>query len=320
MKVKLLTSALLILGGMALAGCTSSQEVPLSAAANNEIASQSLSTFSLLNTPQGATALKRALLSDQAIDLTEQEIADIKAILGQVDTILANQTGVTSEVIASTQEGYEYGLLVTYTDIFANSSSYSLFYNQTANRDEDLCDGECEAIGDQSGYRHGQGDENDEHGNNDKIKTMSFLNGILISGEETYQFTSIVKEEVEGDETETKVNFKLFNDAGFFVKAMTETEIENDEVESRIRYTVFDGETVVTSYCLKVEQGADENAEIKLRLDDKVYFIEQLFVEGREFLDVRYSIDDVTTHILFEKVVTIDDVTQSEVVEFIIVE
>lgn len=318
MKTKLLASSLLIMGAIAMSGCTSSFDLPLSSIANEKIASQSLSTLSLLNTPQASVALKRALLSDQAVNLTEQEIDDIKSILGQVDIILANQTGVTTLVIESPQEAYEYGLLVTYTDIFANTSSYSLFYNQVKTIDHDLEENEDE-IEDEiepeesyGGSRYGQQDGD--------IKSKTWLEGILVSEDATYNFTSLVKEEFEEDEYETKVHFKLFNDTGFYVKAMQETEVEEDEIESRIRYTVFDGETVITSYCLKVEEEADENAEIKLRLDDKVYFIEQIFAEGKEYLDVKYSDGVTEARILFEKVISIDEETQEEVVDFIIVE
>lgn len=318
MKTKLLASSLLIMGAMAMAGCASSFDLPLSSVANEKIASQSLSTLSLLNTPQASAALKRALLSDQAVNLTEQEIDDIKSILGQVDTILTNQTGVTTLVIESPQEAYEYGLLVTYTDIFANTSSYSLFYNQVKTIDHDLEETEDET-GDEiepeeshngSGYGQQNGD----------IKSKTWLEGILVSEDATYNFTSLVKEEFEEDEYETKVHFKLFNDTGFYVKAMQDTEVEEDGTESRIRYTIFDGETVITSYCLKVEEEVDENAEIKLRLDDKVYFIEQIFAEGKEYLDVKYSDGVTEAHILFEKVISIDELTQEEIVDFIIVE
>lgn len=318
MKTKLLASSLLIMGALAMSGCTSSFDLPLSPIANEKIAFQSLSTLSLLNTPQTSVALKRALLSDQAVNLTEQEIDDIKSILGQVDIILANQTGVTTLVIESPQEAYEYGLLVTYTDIFANTSSYSLFYNQVKTIDHDLEENEDETEDEiepeesYGGSRYGQQDGD--------IKSKTWLEGILISEDATYNFTSLVKEEFEEDEYETKVHFKLFNDTGFYVKAMQETEVEEDEIESRIRYTVFDGETVITSYCLKVEEEADENAEIKLRLDDKVYFIEQIFVEGKEYLDVKYSDGVTEAHILFEKVISIDELTQEEIVDFVIVE
>lgn len=303
-----------------MGGCTSSIERPLTPIANDKIASQSMSTLSLLNTSKGSAALKRALLSNQAVNLTEQEIDDIKSVLGQVDTILSNQTGVTTLVIESPQEAYEYGLLVTYTDIFANSSSYSLFYNQVKTVDHDLEETEDEVEDEDEiepeeshgGYRHGQDDGD--------VKNMTWLEGILVSEDATYNFTSLVKEEFEEDEYETKVHFKLFNDTGFYVKAMQETEVEEDEIESRIRYTVFDGETVITSYCLKVEEEADENAEIKLRLDDKVYFIEQIFAEGKEYLDVKYSDGVTEARILFEKVISIDEQTQEEVVDFIIVE
>lgn len=318
MKTKLLASTLLIMGALAMGGCTSSFEKPLSSIANEKIASQSLSTLSLLNGPQGSAALKRALLSNQSVNLTEQEIDDIKSILGQVDIILANQTGVTTLVIESPQEAYEYGLLVTYTDIFANTSSYSLFYNQVKTIDHDLEENEDETEDEiepeesYGGSRYGQQDGD--------IKSKTWLEGILVSEDATYNFTSLVKEEFEEDEYETKVHFKLFNDTGFYVKAMQETEVEEDEIESRIRYTVFDGETVITSYCLKVEEEADENAEIKLRLDDKVYFIEQIFVEGKEYLDVKYSDGVTEAHILFEKVISIDELTQEEIVDFVIVE
>lgn len=318
MKTKLLASTLLIMGAVAMGGCASSFETPLSSIANEKIASQSLSTLSLLNTPQGSAALKRALLSEQAVILTEQEIDDIKSILGQVDTILTNQTGVTTQIIESPQEDYEYGLLVTYTNIFANSSSYSLFYNQVKTIDHDLEETEDEVedeIEPEESYgesRYGQ--------HNGDIKNMTWLEGILVSEEATYNFTSLIKEEIEEDEYETKVHFKLFNDTGFYIKAMQETEIEEDGVESRIRYTIFDGETVITSYCLKVEQEVDDNAEIKLRLDDKVYFIEQIFAEGKEYLDVKYSDGVTEARILFEKVISIDEETQEEVVDFIIVE
>ncbi|MDD2936594.1 MAG: hypothetical protein PHE42_04965 [Candidatus Methanomethylophilaceae archaeon] len=317
MKTKLLASTLLIMGAVAMGGCASSFETPLSSIANEKIASQSLSTLSLLNTPQGSAALERALLSEQAVNLTEQEIDDIKSILGQVDTILTNQTGVNTLVIDSPQEAYEYGLLVTYIDIFANTSSYSLFYNQVKTVDHDLEETEDEVDDLEPEESYGGSGNGQQNGD---IKSMTWLEGILVSEEATYNFTSLIKEEIEEDEYETKVHFKLFNDTGFYVKAMQETEIEEDGVESRIRYTVFDGETVITSYCLKVEEEIDENAEIKLRLDDKVYFIEQIFAEGKEYLDVKYSDGVTEARILFEKVISIDEETQEEVIDFIIVE
>ncbi|MFA6851855.1 MAG: hypothetical protein WCR34_01650 [Bacilli bacterium] len=348
MKTKLIAATLLALGGIALGACASTIAEPLSQEANDEIALQSLSTLSLVNNNTGTSILRKALLTSDTSALTEDDITDIKAVLGQVDTILANNTGVTSTVIDSTDEAYAYGLEVTYTDIFNNSSSYTLFYNYVTQEDQDLCDGEQNQnqyqnenqeqnqyqsqgqgtylyqdqnqFENQNGYRHGQSDNENGAKNNGTIIAKTYLAGILLSGEDTFSFTSTIKDMVKDDATETKVNFKLYNDAGFYIKAMQEYTVEDGATESRIRYTVFDGTEIITSYCLRVEQSVDENAEIRLTMDDQFYRITQIIDGDTIYLDVHYSNGEVDAHIYFEKIITVDPETQVESVDFVIVE
>ncbi|MFA6675558.1 MAG: hypothetical protein WCS49_01615 [Bacilli bacterium] len=352
MKTKLIAAALLALGGISLGACASTTADPLSQEANDEIALQSLSTLSLVNNDTGVSVLRKALLSSDTSALTEEDISDIKAVLGQVDTILANKTGVTSTVIESTDETYAYGLEVTYTDIFSNASSYTLFYNYVTQEDQDLCDGEqnqnqnqfqyqnqtkeqnqyqSQGQGtylyqdqnqyeNQNGYRHGQGDNENGSRNNGTIVAKTYLAGILLSGEDTFNFTSTIKDMVKDDATETKVNFKLYGESGFYITAMQDYIIEDEATESRIRYTVFDGTEIVTSYFLRVEQSVEDNAEIRLTMDDQFYRITQIIDGDTEYLDVRYSNGEVDAHIYFEKVITIDPDTQVESVDFVIVE
>lgn len=315
MKKQILFASLVMLTGMALTGCGASGDGPISQIASNKIATQSMSALSLVNSTSTTGALKRALLGHSAAVLTDDEIKDIKDVLGQVDTILANNTGVTSVDKASDDPLYEFCSDVTYTDIYNNSSTYTLYFNSVTQEDVDL-----DEKGENASHQHGEHDGEGHKDDGNEVKTITNLEGILVSGEETYNFTSMIKEEIEEGEQETKVHFKLFNDSGFYVKAMQESEIENGEVESKIRYTVFDGTSVVTSYCLKVEQEVGEDAEIKLQMNNQTFRIKQIFENEIEYLKVRYTSDGVEAKLLFQKVITVDDVTGESTIDFVIVE
>lgn len=340
MKSNKFISGAAIFLGLILAGCTSTSnnnngnKVILSDNANSKLAVQSLSTLSLVNGDIKTNPLKRALLKPgDASSLTEQEIAEIKAILGQVDTILTNKTGVTSESIASTDEKYANGMRVTYTDIFNVSSTYEMFYNETTIIDEDLDDDETNDHDDKyiANNKHDDNDddsdddsedtiEDEDNESDSEVETITSLEGILKSGEDTYNFASTVKEESEVGGQESEVNFKLFNDQGFFVKAVQEYEIEDNETESKIHYTIYDGKQVITNYTLKVEQEVGQNAEIRLVMDTKTYRIEQILADGEEFLKVKYMSGTINAHIMFKKVITTNHETQETTVDFVIVE
>ncbi len=263
----------------------------------NLLGKQSLSVVSLLN--NDSSGLLRKMLATSK-EIPQDEVDNIKKILAQVDTILENRTGIVTTEMTSDLADYESALKVTYTDLFNQSSSYTLYFNKVENITPTR--------------------DRDDHDDEDEKETVTFLRGILKDDSQVFNFESKVTDEIEGDEKETEVHFRLYNDAGFYILAEVENESETDEVESEIKYTVFDGQKVVTTYSLETEVENNKNPEIKLKINDKRYKIEQIKSDNREFLKVKYSSTTSNAAILFEKVITIDQTTGIQTVEFIIVE
>lgn len=309
MKTKLLLAGLIAMGGLALAGCSTSPNVKglSSASARRKVADEALSIVSLLDSDGGNNALKRSMKAGDISSITEAEIVEIKTVLGQVDTILANQTGVTSEILESDNSLYQSKMVVTYTDIFAKLSSFDLYFNSK--------------VVDQNEYKNDDdSDEVDTHSDkDDENEITTRLDGILLDNEESYNFIALIEEEVEADESETEVHFELSNDSGFYVKAIQENEVESDEVESKIAYSVYQDNVLVSSYSLKVEQEQNEETEICLKMNGKSYQIEQLIQDGKEFLKVRYTSQTSSARLLFEKVVTVDKTSGTSSVEFVLI-
>lgn len=331
-KQNLLLASVLAVSGLALVGCNSSfdslsSKIPM----KGEVAEQAVSVVSLLNTNNGANALKRAMYEDDITQLSEDEINDIKAVLGQVDTIIANDNNVVAVAEVSDDVLFDYKMTITYTDIYSKSSDYILYFNQTIYDNGEEADVADEGDGDETndpaplrengdGYDHSDDWDDHHQWDRDTDETVTYMQGILLDGESRYNFLAVTVEEVEEDETESSANFMLYNEAGFVIKAEQETEVEiSGETEREISYSIFNGETLVSHYSLEVEIEAEEIG-IRLVMDGKKYRIHQRVIDGHTYLMVKFADATSEARLKFEKVVTIDAETGAESVEYVLIQ
>lgn len=338
MKKTLWFGGLALAAGIGLAGCSLSgigSDGAIGEEGETALAAESLATFGLVDYayPSGLNPVKAALQNEITASLGEDRLAEVKALLGQMDSIMANYTGISTQTIESTYEEFPYGLEVTYTDAFGESSSYELFYKELAKSDEDITPTE-DSTGDaslppsgeyaysheyewsrQNGNGDGSGSKNgnsryhypSDWGKNGSKVSFSYLSGILVDGEDTYDFHATQIEHIHKERTKTHVNFKLYNDSGFYVTANQILMENEDESLSRIGYAVFDNGECLTSYHLSVATNGEDEGRIALSLNGVTFHLQTEIVDGSTYIRVRYDDGEESGTLLFEKVLVTDE-------------
>ncbi|MCI2111363.1 MAG: hypothetical protein LKK13_03350 [Bacilli bacterium] len=338
MKKTLWFGGLALAAGVGLAaGCSLSgigSDGAIGEEGETALAAESLATFGLVDYayPSGLNPVKAALQNEVA-SLSEDRLADVRALLGQMDSIMANYTGISTQTIESAYEEFPNGLEVTYTDAFGESSSYELFYKELVKGDDDITPTEDpteeaslspsgeyaysheyewnrqNGNGEGSGSKNGNGRYHypSEWGKNGSKVSFAYLGGILVDGEDTYDFHATQIEHIRKERTKTHVNFKLYNDSGFYVTANQILMEDDEESLSRIGYAVFDNGECLTSYHLSVVTNGEDEGRIDLSLNGVTFHLQTETVDGTTYIRVRYDDGDESGTLLFEKVLVTDE-------------
>lgn len=168
--------------------------------------------------------------TDTTADLIETYLPSVEGAL------LGSQSLLSMETQVSDNAAYVTKIVVTYTDTTLAGESFTMYFNETVKVDYD--------------------DDDDDWDDKNEVEEESYIEGIVIQGENTYTIRG--EKEIENDESE--VNFWLQLDANTYVQV--EQEKENDEQE--FSYEVYQNRSKVYEYSLEVERN-----QVELKVVDK---------------------------------------------------
>ena len=169
---------------------------------------------------------------------------------------------------------YETKLTVTGKDISGNDVTHIMYYTETF-----------------------AGEERDE----DEVKTIYTLEGVMIVDGEDYYLTGEREHETEEDETEDELKIRAYadrNDKSTYVEMEQETSREPNETEREYTYSVYSAGRLVEKTSVEFEterKGAKEEAEYELEFlngsGKGKYKVERETVGGTVQMKVKYKID-----------------------------
>lgn len=227
---------------------------------NKNLLRQSLNTF-MSNTP------------------TDQEI--VYDLLHQFDTIIENDGNYTVESLESDKQEYKFKENITFTDLFGNKNSYSMYYNDVTK---------------------------EEKQDDDEIEKISIYTGLAVKNEVEHSFRLVLEEETELDEVEVESKFYLYSNESktSYTKITTSSEIEQLEKETSYSYEIVENGHVVTSYEMEVEIDPVKNeTELSIELNEKEYSIERV-IEGEDtffYVEIENESTDQEVEWIYKKVI-----------------
>jgi hypothetical protein len=256
-------------------------------------------------------------------ETTEQPnvLEDIEALepyLKLIETFMAND-GVSVTVEPSTLEGYEEVMIISAVDIDGEMITYELHYNVISSEvevDDDDDDADEEDI-----------DEEEE-----ELEIENQLEGILVFGDASYNFTASqeIEEgeeyfemiayltesdyitieygtETEDGESETEFLLEIYQNYELIKSTEIEFELENDETEMNL---VFVEGSNVARYEFEIKE---ENNEQKIEIDYEIVENDVLVEEGS--IEIIVTFDPVTGATTVSYEIYTSDGEESTVVE-----
>lgn len=200
-----------------------------------------LSGLATDNETQGNQLANANDITDAEIDEIHNQIQMFEAFIG------SNPLNVNIE--ASDREAYEHKMTISFKDLNNKESSYTLYYNQVLNSEEN--------------------DDDDDIDLDDlmeiDVEQEYTLSGIMIVGENEY--TIIGEKEIEDGEYEMSIIAKI-DDNNYI---LIEQETEDDEQE--LSYQVWKDGKMVTSFSMSLENEKGETSvKIKSSVDGQVTY------------------------------------------------
>lgn len=217
--------------------------------------------------PQG---LRKAISLDQAF------IESLNTYLPTIESALKGESLLTNtEVMASDDPNYQVKQVISYTDINMQTSTITMYYNETIIEDNDWDDDDD--------------DWDDEQEQESRIEGVVLVDGV------SYRMRG--EKELEGDEYE--VNFRYILDETSYI--LVEQEIERGETE--FAYSLVQNGREVYEYSLEIEGN-----EVSLEMESGRSEYEMNFflttLDGKNLIGCRLENDHEKETIFFEKIVS----------------
>lgn len=258
---------------------TSAEAIADGTATTNELyAFEAATSIGLLSEINSTPTL--SLISPKFAAASDTTVEELKGYLPSVESALLGEDILLSSTIeASDLEGYTTKMTVSYTDIALNASSFTMYFNETILVDDDDDDW----------------DDHHHHGHDDQ-EQESWIDGIVILGEDTYTIRG--EKEIDGDEVEVKFIYQISDTTYVMV------EQEKEAGEQEFAYKLIENGATSYSYSLEVEHN-----EVELKVKDKVNLSKLTMKFDLHIKDgttyIRAKVNDGTTKsvVLFQKVV-----------------
>lgn len=217
---------------------------------SNVLAFQAMSSVNLLSNNQSqvleTNRIKR--MRDEHSTSMEQ----LEPYLELFEQILTQSNGLEVVIEASDLPQYETKQIFTMKDMFGNNVSYTMYYSNVSLESAD--------------------DEDDEEDEDDENEMEFLIEGILITGDMTYQISG--KREIEDDEEKIEFTAKLSETD--YVKVVYKLEDE----ETKFSYRVYQQGELVNESVIKIEV---EDDELKIELS---------YVSGDNYGEYEFKIEN----------------------------
>lgn len=273
---KLKTLILPALAATFLVGCGSPSGTDF---INGDTAKESIYAFEAV-TSIGLLSEAKASMNPQglrkAISLDQAFIDSLNTYLPTIESALKGESLLTNtEVMASDDPNYQVKQVISYTDINMQTSTITMYYNETIIEDNDWDDDDD--------------DWDDEQEQESRIEGVVLVDGV------SYRMRG--EKELEGDEYE--VNFRYILDETSYI--LVEQEIERGETE--FAYSLVQNGREVYEYSLEIEGN-----EVSLEMESGRSEYEMNFflttLDGKNLIGCRLENDREKETIFFEKIVS----------------
>ena len=178
-------------------------------------------------------------------EYTDESVTDIKNCLTMFETTLA---GGISHTVGKNEETdcelSEYNFVMT---VELNGASAKVYYNEVYTKTET---------------------EIDEEDGTEEFEESTYLTGVIVYGDETFNVYGKREVEKEDDETEYSIEFITKKDDKNYVKVSYETETERNETETSYEYEIVVNGKKVTETELSFEE-KNGKTEIKFELESR---------------------------------------------------
>lgn len=271
---KLKTLILPALAATFLVGCGSPNDVDF---INGNTAKESVYAFEAV-TSIGLLSEVNANANPQglrkAINLDPTFIDSLNTYLPTIESALKGESLLTNtEVMTSDDPTYQVKQVITYTDINMQTSTITMYYNETIIEDDDWDDDDWD----------------------DEQEQESRIEGVVLVGDVSYRMRG--EKELEGDEYE--VNFRYILDETSYI--LVEQEIERGETE--FAYSLVQNGREVYEYSLEIEGN-----EVSLEMESGRSEYEMSFFltsrDGKNLIGCRLENGRERETIFFEKIVS----------------
>lgn len=263
--------------------------VLLSACGGNKqktLTSENIYSFSVLtgakfNSLNGATTnalvdsgmvLHSTNLDNEATPVVSEDLETIDDYLETIESFLGDSPIVVSESTASDYEvdgekPYEFMMTYEVKNIHGVKEVYTLHYNEKVKEIEE---------------------------DDDEIEIESVLTGIIVYGEERFEFYGKKEVEMESDEHEVTFQFIIKRDENTRIEMKYEKDVEDDEQEEKFMIKEYVNGKKVRESKVKIEIEDDEY-ELKVELKDENGKVIKLKIEdynkhGYQYV-IKYEID-----------------------------
>lgn len=263
-RIGLVVSAIILTFSLVLlSACDGGKKKTLT---SENIYSFSVLTGAKFNSLNGATSTAQVdsgmVLHNTTLDSSEtpvvnEDIETIDEYLETIESFLGDSPIVVSEPKESDYEvdgekPYEFMMTYEVKNVHGIKEVYTLHYNEEVKEVEE---------------------------DDDEIETEFILTGVIVFGEETFEFYGKKEVEIESDEHETSYEFIIKRDDNTRIEMKYEKDVEDDEQEEKFMIKEYvNGKKVRESkvkieieddeYELKVELKDENGKEIKLKIEN----------------------------------------------------
>lgn len=230
----------------------------------------SIGLLSEANASMNQQGLRKAISLDQAF------IDSLNTYLPTIESALKGESLLTNtEVMASDDPNYQVKQVISYTDINMQTSTITMYYNETIIEDNDWDDDDD--------------DWDDEQEQESRIEGVVLVDGV------SYRMRG--EKELEGDEYE--VNFRYILDETSYI--LVEQEIERGETE--FAYSLVQNGREVYEYSLEIE-GNEVSLEMESGRSEYEMNFFLITLDGKNLIGCRLENDHEKETIFFEKIVS----------------
>lgn len=230
----------------------------------------SIGLLSEANASMNPQGLRKAISLDQAF------IESLNTYLPTIESALKGESLLTNtEVMESDDPNYQIKQVISYTDINMQTSTITMYYNETIIEDNDWDD--------------------DDDDWDDEQEQESRIEGVILVDGVSYRMRG--EKELEGDEYE--VNFRYILDETSYI--LVEQEIERGETE--FAYSLVQNGREVYEYSLEIE-GNEVSLEMESGRSEYEMNFFLITLDGKNLIGCRLENDHEKETIFFEKIVS----------------